>query len=414
MRRVLGRIFGSGVAASCWLGAALEDGDHIYAVIKGSAVNERRRRAKSATPPPSAVGQARAVIEALEAAQVPRRTASAMWNATPPALPPATPVEIQALTASLSLSTLTATEFCAVGSVKTNIGHPEQSAGFAGLIKTALALHHGEIPPTVHFTTPIPAIPFSEQPVRTVQATWATGLEETRFAVPRCSLGIGGTNAFLVLEEAPEPAPRAAVEDAGDSPDRRVSDQLFCISARTPQGLRSQAQRFLRYLDTSDGPGLEDICHTFNPSPTAHSFRFAAACSTKQDLEASLRLLASRAVGRHLCRQGPRCAGIPLRRSGHAIPGYVRGFVSHHAAVSRRHGPVRCRAPTAPETSLVELLIAREDPAGLLNQTRFTQPALFAVEYALAELWRSWGLVPRAVMGHSVGELVAACVAGVL
>ena len=199
----VGTIFGSGVAAVLLkpFAAALDDGNHIYAVIKGSAVTNDGAGKVSYTAA-SAVGQARAVVEALEAAQVQADTIGYVeCHAT--GTPAGDPVEIQALTRAFRLHTQRR-GFCAVGSVKTNIGHPEQSAGFAGLIKTALTLYHGEIPPTVHFTAPNAAIPFQDGPfyVQATLAEWHRGDTPRRAAVN--SLGIGGTNAFLVLEEAPE------------------------------------------------------------------------------------------------------------------------------------------------------------------------------------------------------------------
>jgi acyl transferase domain-containing protein/surfactin synthase thioesterase subunit len=409
----VGTIFGSGVAAVLLkpVAAALEDGDHIYAVIRGSAVTNDGAGKVSYTAA-SAIGQARAVIEALESAQVTADTIGYVeCHAT--GTPAGDPVEIQALTRAFRLHT-NRKGFCAVGSVKTNIGHPEQSAGFAGLIKTALALYHGEIPPTVHFTTPNPGIPFADSPFY-VQATlgdWRRGDTRRRGAVN--SLGIGGTNAFLVLEEAPETARHPRVGDSGELPGRGVHEQLFCVSARTPQALRSQAQRFLCYLDTCDGTSLDDICHTVNPSRTAHPFRFAATCSTTEDLKASLRSLASRADEDISAASDPRALAFLVAGQGTQYPGMSADL--YRTMPRYRDVMDQCDAALRPylKTSLIELLFAREDPGELLNQTRFTQPALFALEYALAELWRSFGLVPRAIMGHSIGELVAACVAGVL
>lgn len=408
----VGTIFGSGVAAVVLkpVAAAVEDGDHIYAVIKGSAVTNDGAGKVSYTAA-SAVGQARAVVEALEAAQVPADTIGYVeCHAT--GTPAGDPVEIQALTRAFSLQTRRK-GFCAVGSVKTNIGHPEQSAGFAGLIKAALTLYHRELPPTVHFTTPNSAIPFQDSPfyVQATLADWPPG--DTRRRAGVNSLGIGGTNAFLVLEEAPERnAP--SLLDTGDSPGHGEPAQLFCISARSPAGLRGQAQRFLRHLDAADAIALDDICHTVNASRTAHQFRFAATCATRNELDANLRSLATSADDDGSPTLEPRPLAFLFAGQGTQYHGMSAEL--YRTMPGYRQAIDRCDAALRPHLriSLIDLLFERPHLAGLLDQTRFTQPALFAVEYALAELWRSWGFVPRVVMGHSVGELVAACVAGAL
>ena len=408
----LGTIFGSGVAAVLLkpLSAAVNDGDHIYAVIKGSAVTNDGAGKVSYTAA-SAVGQARAVVEALESAQVSADTLGYVeCHAT--GTPAGDPVEIQALTRAFRVHT-GRTGFCALGSVKTNIGHPEQSAGLAGLIKTALSLKHGEIPPTLHFTTPNPGIPFAAGPfyVQSTLREWPRGEAPRRAGVN--SLGIGGTNAFLVLEEAPDSVEHSAhrsINDAGDD----SCAQLFCVSARTAHALRNQARRFVTHLDAVRDASLADICQTVNASRTAHTFRFATTCATREELRKTLERVADGTDKREPSPAQPR--PLAFLFSGQGTQYFGMSAELYRTMARYREVLDQCDTALRPylKTSLVEMLIEHEDGAARLTQTRFTQPALFSVEYALAELWRSWGVVPHAVMGHSIGELVAACVAGAL
>ena len=411
----VGTIFGSGVAAVLLkpVASALEHRDHIYAVIKGSAVNNDGAGKISYTAT-SATGQARAIVEALEAAQVRADTLGYVeCHAT--GTPAGDPVEIQALTRAFRLHTRRKA-FCAVGSVKTNIGHPEQTAGLAGLIKTALALKHGEIPPTIHFATPNPGIPFTDSPfyVQSTLRDWPRGMTPRRAAVN--SLGIGGTNAFAVLEEAPEIAPALSPDGARRVSSYERSAHLFCISAKTGTALRAQGERCLRYLESDQDAALEDICHTANASRSGHQYRFAVVCSTKEDLKAKLAQLGS---GRHSCEvsagpsQSPTVAflfsGQGTQYVGMSAELY-RTMPRFREVLDQCDAVLRLRL----KTSLLEVLFAADDRGARLRETRFAQPALFAVQYALAELWQSWGVVPGAVMGHSVGEFAAACAAGVL
>jgi acyl transferase domain-containing protein/surfactin synthase thioesterase subunit len=408
-----GTVFGSGVAAVLLkpLASALDDGDHIYAVIRGSAVNNDGAGKISYTAG-SATGQARAVVEALEAAEVSADTVSYVeCHAT--GTPAGDPIEIQALTRAFRIHTRRS-RFCAVGSVKANIGHPEQTAGLAGLIKTALSLEHRELTPTVHFRSPNPSIQFAESPfyVQSTLCDWANPTGRRHAGVN--SLGIGGTNAFIVLGEAPEPRDRSATS---------FPVHLFAISAKTVSTLQARARQFLAYLNSGVAARLEDICYTATVSRSRHQHRFATVCSSTNELTGKLvEFLENRDTDVTAAHRS--ASGLPASPASLHPPAFLfSGQGAQYAGMGRelyravprfRESFEKCDALMEPHLrrSLHDILF-RPEGGALLNETRFTQPALFAVEYALADLWQSWGVVPGAVMGHSVGEIVAACVAGV-
>jgi acyl transferase domain-containing protein len=271
-----GTIFGSGVGAILLkdLAAARADGNHIYAVIKGSAINNDGAGKVSYTAS-SAAGQARAMIEALLIADVsPGELGYVECHGTGTVV--GDPLEIDALTRAFRTRT-DRRGFCAIGSVKSNIGHLEQTAGLAALIKTALALKHGKIPPSLNFHTPNPKIDFAASPffVNTQCREWPAGGHPRRAAVN--SLGLGGTNAFVVLEEPP---PATAVAHA-------ARPGLFALSARTPAALRASVERHLAWL-TREESQLPDICFTSTSGRTHFSARFAAVVDSKERLREAL------------------------------------------------------------------------------------------------------------------------------
>jgi len=394
-----GTIFGSGVGAVLLkeLNTAVADGNHIYAVIRGSAINNDGGDKVSYTAS-SAVGQARAMIEALLLADVsPSDIDYVECHGTGTIV--GDPLEIDALTRAFRNKTDRG-GFCAIGSVKSNIGHLEQTAGLAALIKTALALKNGRIPPSLNFRRPNPKIDFASSPffVNTQCRDWpASG--RPRFAAVN-SLGLGGTNAFVVLEEPPTSSEMAGETDLA----------LFALSARTDAALRASIERHHTWLAHSQAP-LPDICFTSTGGRTHFPVRFAAvAGSTRQLQDALAAQIANSAAPR----------GTGERRLAFLFSGQASQYARMGSELYR-HQPVfreevdRCTGIVGNRLGqpLADVLLSDQTASSLIDQTAYTQPALFAVQAGLVALWRSWGIVPDAVLGHSVGEFAAAYCAGV-
>ncbi len=401
-----GTIFGSGVVAVLLkdLRRAVADRDHVYAVIKGTAVNNDGGRKVSYTAP-SVAGQARAFVEAFALANVdPDSIGYVECHATGTTV--GDPIEIQALTSAFRLQTARR-GFCAAGSVKANIGHPEQAAGLAGLIKTALVLERGRIPPSLHCVTPNPAIDFAASPffVNTALRDWAPGDLPRRAAVN--SLGIGGTNAFAVLEEAPRP-------EAGTSEDAWPL-HLLTLAAKSETALKDYAVRTRAFLDREPEASLPDICYTANVSRSAFPVRLAVLASDVADLKVKLDRFAAQPARAEDTRRPDR------RKIAFLFTGQGAQYVGMGRELYRTQPTFRrvlddCAARLAPflDRPLLSVVLEETDRGALLDQTIYTQPALFAVEYALGEVWRAWGVTPDAVLGHSIGEIAAACHAGAL
>ncbi|MGZ3328953.1 MAG: type I polyketide synthase, partial [Xanthobacteraceae bacterium] len=360
-----GTIFGSGVGAILLkdLAAAVADGNQIYAVIRGSAINNDGADKVSYTAS-SAAGQARAMVEALLMADAsPDDIAYVECHGTGTAV--GDPLEIDALTRAFRTGT-ERSGFCAIGSVKTNIGHLEQTAGLAALIKTALALKHGKIPPSLNFRNPNPKIDFAASPfvVNTACRDWPAGMRP-RFAAVN-SLGLGGTNAFIVLEKAP-----AATGTAG-APEL----DLFTLSARTDAALHASIGRHLAWL-TGDQTPLRDLCLTSTSGRAHFPARFAAVVGSKEQLRDALAAAAGGGAA-------PRPIGD--RRLAFLFSGQASQYAGMGAELYR-HQPVfreevdRCAeiAGKRLEQPLRDVLLCRHADTSLIDETAYTQPALFAV-----------------------------------
>jgi acyl transferase domain-containing protein/surfactin synthase thioesterase subunit len=393
-----GTIFGSGVGAVLLkdLAAAVSDGNHIYAVIRGSAINNDGADKVSYTAS-SAAGQARAMIEALLMADVSADDiAYVECHGTGTVV--GDPLEIDALTRAFRTAT-DRSGFCAIGSVKTNIGHLEQTAGLAALIKTALALKHGKIPASLNFQSPNPKIDFAASPffVNSQCRDWPVA-DGPRLAAVN-SLGLGGTNAFVVLEEPP-PATETA-----DGPDLA----LFTLSAKTDAALRGSIERHLAWLADAQAP-LPDICFTSTSGRTHFPVRFAAVVGSKEQLREALML-------------GSGNGNAPRPKGQRKLAFLFSGQASQYARMGAelyRHQPIfrkeidRCAEIVGNRLGrpLSDALLG-DDADALIDETAYTQPALFAVQAGLVALWRSWGIIPEVVLGHSVGEFAAVYCAGV-
>ncbi|HEY7170340.1 MAG TPA: SDR family NAD(P)-dependent oxidoreductase [Vicinamibacterales bacterium] len=398
---------GCGVIVLKRLSDAVAAGDRILAVVRGSAVNQDGR--SSGFTAPSELAQETLIRKALKSARVnPADVSYVEAHGTGTAL--GDPIELQALASALREGR-SADRPLVVGSAKTNVGHLEAAAGIAGVIKVVLALQHREIPPHLHFRTLNPRIELNGFPltIPVDRLPWAAGAPQRIAGVS--SFGFSGTNAHIVIEEAPAPAAAAAATTGA----AERSQHLLAMSARTGTGVRRLAELYGEHLAGHPELPLADVCFSANAGRSHLEERAAVTARTSAELRDRL---ADLAAG----RTHPSIAtgvGAPLE-SGLVF--LFTGQGSQYAGMARqlydtqptfRHALDRCDALLAPLLERPLLSVLYGDAASLIDQTAFTQPAIFAVEYALAELWQSWGVRPAAALGHSVGEYAAACVAGV-
>ena len=286
-----------------------------------------------------------------------------------------------------------------VGSVKTNIGHAEAAAGIAGLIKVVLALNHGVIPRHLHFQTPNPHIAWSDIPlaVAATARSWAARAQPRLAGVS--AFGASGTNAHLVVQEAPAPVARGQAD-----PDRLV--HILALSARTRPALRALAFRYADHLAAHPGQSWPDICFTANAGRAHLPHRTAIVAATAEDAAARLRS----ATPHRAAAEAPKIAFLFTGQGSHHLG---MGERLHATEPRFRRTLDRCAEILRDrmDQPLADVLFTRG--GAWLDDTTYAQPALFALQVALADLWRSWGVHPAAVIGHSVGEYAAACVAGV-
>ncbi|WP_437515469.1 SDR family NAD(P)-dependent oxidoreductase [Sorangium sp. So ce1099] len=398
---------GCGVLVLKRLSDARRDGDAILALIRGSAVNQDGR--SNGLTAPNGPSQQAVIRQALEQAGIaPADVSYVECHGTGTSL--GDPIEVQALGAALGAGRAP-TRPVVIGSIKSNIGHTQAAAGVAGVIKVALAMQHGSIPRNLHFEAPSPHIPWESLPVKVAAepVAWPRGGAPRRAGVS--SFGISGTNVHVVLEEAPAVEPRRAAPALPAYP--------VVLSARSEGALRAQAERLWTHLEAHPEQGLGDVAYSLATSRSGMEHRVAVAASSREGLRSALE-----AVGRGERPSGVASGAVAASRGklaflftgqGAQVPGMGRGL--YRAWPAFREAMDRCVALFERELGrrLVEVMWSEPGSAeaSLLEQTCFTQPALFSLEYALAALWRSWGVEAELVAGHSVGELVAACVAGV-
>ncbi len=404
---------GAGVILLKPLAQAIEDQDQIYGVIKGSAVNHGGRATTLTSP--NVYAQAQVLCAAYTKANVAPNTISYI-EVHGTGTPLGDPIEINSLKRAFrqlhqQYHLLSVDHpYCGLGTVKTNIGHLEAAAGIAGLIKLLLAFKNQLLPKIVNFQQLNPRIEFKGSPFYLVCETqpWQqlkTDLGEIPRRAGISSFGVGGVNAHVILEEAPE---RVLVNEELDRP-----YHLLTLSAKTEQALAQLRHSYGEFLTSNTDVSIEDICYTANIGREHFNHRLAIVADSREQLVEELASF-SRQTG-HVGEKPPKIAFLFTGQGSQYIN---MGRQLYSSQPVFRSSLDQCAEILRPllEHSLLEVLYptqAQSSVSLLLNQTAYTQPALFAFEYALYQLWKSWGIEPDVVMGHSVGEYVAATVAGV-
>lgn len=402
-----GTLWGNGVGMVVlkMLDEALADGDHIYAVIRGSAVNNDGNL-KVSHSAPSVDAQARAIYQAQDVAGIDPETITYIEaHGTATAL--GDPIEIAALTQAFRAKT-DKNGYCAIGSLKSNIGHLSEASGVAGLIKTVLALKHQQIPPSLHFKTQNPQIDFENSPfyVNTELKAWERNGSPRRAGVS--SFGMGGTNAHVVLEEW----------EAQSEDDRSTrNQQLFLLSAKTPMALETATTNLINYLEQHPELNRADVAYTLAAGRKAFNHRRIAVVRNTEDVtdvfvsQAGQRTLTnggevkSRSVVFMFSGQGSQY--VNMAHELYKTEAVFQTHVDHCCQLLKPHLGLDLRDILYPAPDQTEIAAEK------LKQTSIAQPALFVIEYSLAQLWISWGIKPTALIGHSIGEYVAATLAEV-
>lgn len=408
--RAQGTVFGSGAGCVVLrrLSDAIRDGDHIWAVIKGTAVNNDGA-AKAGYLAPSVDGQAAAIAEAHIVAATPAQTIDYIeCHGTGTYL--GDPIEVAALTEAFRKTT-DAEDFCRIGSVKTNIGHTDTAAGVASVIKTALALHHRQMPPSLGYEAPNPAIGFDGSPLRVndMLTPWPERAHPPRAGVN--SLGVGGTNAHAVLQAAP-------ARGASDAPE--FPFHLFTLSARSKSALAQAGENLAKHLTSLGNPSdadLADIAWTLHKGRRAFDRRAVVVARDADEAARLLRSGDSRKLFTHYALRDPDAVfmfpGGGAQYAGMARDLYetepvFRDWMDRGLAVLQPKLDYDIRALWLPKPENQ----AQADKTLLKPSVQL--PLIMITEYALAQLWMAWGVAPAALIGHSMGENTAACLAGVM
>ncbi|MBD2328047.1 type I polyketide synthase [Alkalinema sp. FACHB-956] len=410
---------GIGVIVLKRLEDAIADRDHVYAVVKGSAINNDGAMKVGYTAP-SQEGQAKVIRSAHLMAEVEPETITYLEaHGTGTAL--GDPIEVAAMTQAFRLGT-DRQQFCAIGSVKTNVGHLDAAAGITGFIKTVLALHHRQIPPSLNFAAPNPQIDFANSPfyVNNQLQDWPTNGSPRRAGVS--SFGFGGTNAHVVLEEAPIASP-PTIDEAPSQSERPY--QVLTLSTKTPTALNTALQNLKTSLQATPDRPLADIAYTLNLGRWQFNQRWVTVVKT---VEEAIAVLDSQLHSQSNNSGSPKSFIHSLEQVENPVIFMFPGQGAQHVNMARelyeresvfQTACDRCFAILQVQSGLDLRSILYPDPETIeqstdqLTQTEIAQPALFVIEYALAQLWMAWGVEPQAMIGHSIGEYVAACLADV-
>ena len=386
---------------------ALRDRDNIWAVIKGSAINNDGN-VKAGYTVPSVDGQAEAILAAQKWAKVePESIGYIEANAIGSRL--GDPIEVASLNRVFGPG---ANKYCALGSVKTNIGHLNPAAGGAGFIKAVLSLRNRQIPPSLHFANPNPEIAFDGSPfyVNTELKEWTAGKYPLRAGVS--SFGIGGTNAHIILEEAPRREEAPPREDVGTVRD----SQLFLYSARSAAALKRNIARQLDYLEETAGERpLADIAYTLETGRVHFPYRHMLVAGSKEEAIDLLKLAASidESALTSTPDRTPRLIFM-FPGQGSQYAGMCRDLYEQENSFKRQVDFCCELVKHRFKKDLLPVLFPKDGEESFIDEAEFTQPGLFIVEYALAQLLLSWGIKPDVMIGHGMGEYAAACISGAL
>ncbi|MEG4941332.1 type I polyketide synthase [Microcoleus sp. F4-D5] len=395
---------GVGIVVLKRLSDAIADGDCVHATIKGSAINNDGSL-KIGYTAPSIDGQAAVIAEAQAVAGVEPETITYI-EAHGTGTNLGDPIEIAALSQAFREKT-DRKNFCAIGSVKTNIGHTDAASGVASLIKTVLALKNKTIPPSLHFEKPNPKIDFANSPfyVNNRLSKWETNGFPRRAGVS--SFGIGGTNAHIILEEA------LPTEASGES----RPWQILVISAKTSDALEQRTKDIAAYFQQEPELNIADAAYTLSMGRQAFNHRRMLVCQQLDEAAIALNKLEPTQV--FTSNIEPKERPVVYMFSGQGSQYVNMGRELYDSESIFREQVDRCAELLLPELGIDLRLVLypsaekTEVAARELKQTKIAQPALFVIEYALAQQWQAWGVQPEAAIGHSIGEYVAACIAGV-
>jgi phthiocerol/phenolphthiocerol synthesis type-I polyketide synthase E len=398
--RALGTVQSEGAALVLLkrLEDALQDGDTIHAVVRGSAINNDGA-AKVSYTAPSVDGQAAVIRAAHMLAGAPAESIQYV-ECHGTATPMGDPIEVAALTRAFRAGT-SREQFCAIGSLKTNVGHMDTAAGAAGFIKAALALEHACIPPSLHFEAANPQLDLARSPffVNAQRREWDRG-DQPRRRAGVSSFSVGGTNAHVVLEEPPPVPPSDAAPEW----------QLIQLSAKTESALEQATRDLRRHLQEHAQANLADIAYTLQVGRRAFEHRRVVVCRDGEDAVATLKTLPpQRVFTRHSDRERPVVFLFPGQ--GPQYEGMGSELYAREGIF--RESFDRCAQLLAGIHDISAAVRASGAAAGA-SERELSQPQLLAFEYALSQLWLSWGVKPEAHLGHSMGEYVAAVLAGVM